>query len=291
MQCMSEQAAQAAVWIASYPKSGNTWVQTVIRHAGRSFGFPRGDLDVYKLMAEGREPEVVGGVRAEVSRGGRVTVLKTHARYSEAGVHPRLGLRTAGFVYVMRNPLDMLLSYINFTRMQYERQQNNADYQQALFIDLLGFERPLAYEEWRNVTLEDLPRERLDHALARFTEQEMAITANRMAGGSWLEHCRSWLDCARKLPSVVLRYEDLLRGPEEFMPLARLFTFSPAQIEAAVAEVNARQRGLQFKRVFFNKMSAHYYTQFFSASLISAFLQRFAVQLKEFGYGDLPQSA
>jgi len=285
-------AAQDVVWIASYPKSGNTWVQAVVRHAGRTFGFPKRDLDVYKLMREKAAPEVVdGGILPEVSTAPS-TVLKTHNRYTPGKpLHPQLRLRTAGFVYVMRNPLDLLLSYINFTRMQYEKQQEAAEYKRALFVDLLGYERPIPYEQWLTVTLEDIPRANLDHALARFTELGTRVPSIRNAGGSWLEHCFSWVEAGETLPCAFLKYEDLLQGPENFAPLRRVFAFSDQQIAEAVRFVNERQRGFQFKKVFYNKMSSYYYPQFFSADRIREFLARFDNQLRQLGYDDLPQSA
>jgi hypothetical protein len=283
--------AEAVVWIASYPKSGNTWVQTVIRRAGQPFGFPNGDLDVYKMIREGRQPEVVGGIRPEVT-GARATVLKTHSRYTpKREPHFQLQLKSAGFVYVMRNPLDMLLSYINFTRLQYEKRRDSSEYRQTLFLDLLGFDGPLPYEAWLEHTLERIPRANLDHALERFTELGTAIPGVGNAGGSWLEHCRSWRKAGRSLPGVFLRYEDLLAGPQAFMPLTRLFAFSEAQIASAVAAVNERQRAEQFKKVFFNKMSAYYYPEFFSPGVLARFLSRFEGELRELGYENLPRTA
>ena len=29
------------IWIASYPKSGNTWIHSVLRLAGKTMAFPR----------------------------------------------------------------------------------------------------------------------------------------------------------------------------------------------------------------------------------------------------------
>lgn len=278
---------EAVIWIASYPKSGNTWVQTVIRRAGRPFGFPQRDLDVYKLIAEKRKPVPVGGIRPEVSTTA-TTVLKTHSRYvAEGWLHPRLRLHTAGFVYIMRNPLDVLLSYINFTRLQYEKRRDSVEYQRALFIDLLGFPQVIPYDEWLRHRLEDIPRGRLDHALKRFTELGTAIPGVKMTGGSWLQHCFSWLDAARALPCVVLRYEDLLKGPEHFLPLRRMFEFSDAQIRSAVADVSRRHHERPHQHIFFNKMGSYYYKEFFSRAAIHAFVSRFERELDRLGYGNL----
>lgn len=282
------QKAEAAVWIASYPKSGNTWVQSVIRHAGRAYGFPDGDLDVYKLIADKRAPQIVRGVRPRVTKD-PVTVLKTHAAYpSDGRLHPALRLSTAGFVYVMRNPLDMLLSYINFTRQQFEKRKDSAEYQQRLFIELLGFERAYSFDEWQQITLEDIPRDNLDHALKRFTEQKTMVPGmSGVAGGSWLSHCKSWHEARAQMPSVFLRYEDLLEDAGGFLALQKIFKFSDDEILSAVAAVNEKQRGMQYKVVFFNKMASYYFTQFFSPSCIKDFLDAMEPELRELGYDNL----
>lgn len=280
--------ANAVVWIASYPKSGNTWVQAVVRHAGRSFGFPNNDLDVYRLIARNEAPQVVRGIRRNVSET-ETTVLKTHAAYlPDPRLHPRLGLKTAGFVYVMRNPLDMLLSYINFTRLQYANRKDSVEYQQRLFRDLLGFEQPYSFEAWQAMTLDSIPRSNLDHALQRFTELDTDIPAlSGTTGGSWLNHCRSWRTAAETLPGVVLRYEDLLAGPRFFLPMRKLFAFDDAKITAAVEAVNQTQRGMQGKKVFYNKMRSYYFGEYFSPEVVARFVDRFAVDLDALGYGDL----
>lgn len=289
---MSEaQRAQSVVWVASYPKSGNTWVQTVIRHAGRSYGFPNHDIDVYKLIADGRAPQVVGGVRKGVSPG-PTTVLKTHRAWREDGrLHPELGLKMTAFVYVMRNPLDVLLSYINFTRQQYGRRKESAEYRQSLFVDLLGFEQPYAFDEWQEITLDKIPRTNLDHALARYTELDTDIPV--IAGttrSSWLDHCRSWQRAAKSATGVFLRYEDLLEGPQHFHPLRKVFRFTEQQIDEAVEAVNAAQRGKQGQQVFYNKMTSYYFHDYFSPDLVTRFLDKFETPLIKLGYANLRET-
>jgi hypothetical protein len=284
----TDQHAQAVVWIASYPKSGNTWLQTVVRHAGKTYGFPNTDLDVYKLINEKRAPQVVRGVRPRVSPV-PTAVLKTHAVFRNDGkLHPELGLKTAGFVYVMRNPLDMLLSYINFTRQQYGKRVDSAEYQKRLFIDLLGFDKPFSFESWQAMTLESIPRFNLDHALTKFTDNDTNIPG--LAGttrSSWLEHCRSWHGASSTMPSVILRYEDLLQGASSFFPLTKVFRFTSEQISEAVEAVNTLQHEKKNKQVFFNKMTSFYFREFFSPTVVSRFLAKFEAELKTLGYGDL----
>lgn len=288
---MKRTRAETVVWIASYPKSGNTWVQTVVRHAGRAYGFPAEDLDVYRMKAAGKQPHVVEGIQPALNAT-HTAVLKTHAGFTPGSEpHAELKLRTVGFAYVMRNPLDILLSYINFTRIPYERNQDNEPFRQNLFVDLLGYDKPIPYAEWVDTTLEDIPRARLDHALARFGELDTGIPGMHAVGGTWLQHCLSWHEAGRSVPSVVLRYEDLLGGASEFLPLRRLFTFSRRELTGAVATINRRQHDLLGKRIFFNKMRAYYFPEYFSAAETSRFLTKFEQPLRELGYGNLFQKA
>lgn len=288
MEMITDVKPTAVVWIASYPKSGNTWVQSVIREAGKDCGFPQKDLDVYRLMQDNAKPVAVSGVRKKISEE-PATVLKTHSRCSpNMAIHPQLKLKTVGFVYVKRNPLDMLLSYINFTRLQYERRINDDIYKHALFVDLMGFDKPLPYDEWLGMSIDHIPREHLDHALKRFTELGAVVPGLKMAGGSWLEHCISWDEAAAKVPSVILKYEDLLTANDNFYPIKKLFRFTDEQIELAVARVNSKQRGERSNKIFFNKMDSLYYVNYFSGSVIRQFLDRFSPELVRLGYADLP---
>ena len=279
--------AESVIWITSYPKSGNTWLQAVVRVAGKQFGFPESDLDVYKLISDKRSPTVVSGVRPEVGTK-KMTVLKTHSRYlPKREIHPELGLETAGFVHVIRNPLDMLLSYINFTRMQ-ETKMNNVSNQDSLFIDLLGFKKIMPYEDWKKTRLEDIPRYNLDHALNRFTEYGTHIPSLVTTGGSWIETNLSWFEAGKCIPSVFFKYEDLLGGPKSFLPLTNIFSFSEQQIIAAADVVNRWLPDQPGKRIFYNKMSSYYYLQFFSHNTITRFLDKYHVELSKLGYENLP---
>lgn len=289
-QASASLPAKDVIWVASFPKSGNTWVQSVVRAAGRSFGFPRSDVDVYKMIAEGRHPESVEGVRQRITKG-PTALLKTHEIFRPgARLHPKLALDTAGFVYIMRNPLDMLLSYINFTRRQYDNEhvRESAQYQRMLFNDLLGFGRSYSVEEWRDRTLDRIPRENLDHALRHFSDLDTLIPSLKATtGGTWFEHCEAWVAAAAHFPSVVLRYEEILKRPAKFLALRKLFRFDEKQILGAARSVDKALRSRQYKSVFFNKMTAYYFREYFSQAAVDGFLARFEPRLRALGYDEL----
>lgn len=94
------------VWLASYPKSGNTWLRFLVY--SYLYGPPDSSADVGE-----RIPDIHHGTALEVPAGGRLPV-KTHLR---PGPHHPLMNRTDGFVYVVRHPKDVLLSNLNYARL------------------------------------------------------------------------------------------------------------------------------------------------------------------------------
>ena len=93
------------IWIASYPKSGNTWVRFLA--CNLMFGRQESAQALNALAPDLHEQ---GDVLAEGTHAGFV---KTHFPYSE-----RLPLadRTAGAFYVVRHPADVLASNFHYAR-------------------------------------------------------------------------------------------------------------------------------------------------------------------------------
>jgi hypothetical protein len=100
------------VWLASYPKSGNTWVRFIVTALLRGGSPSSGDVarfvpDVHKGTLEVRP----------VHRG--AAIVKVHALPD----HCRRFLpRTIGAIYVVRNPLDVCLSTLAYRGMTRDAQ-------------------------------------------------------------------------------------------------------------------------------------------------------------------------
>lgn len=223
------------VWIASFPKSGNTWVRMILGSllgGGGAPDFaqfgghcPSGahfrwladtlDIDAGDLTGPLLTAARVQAYRA-VAREGR-RWLKVHDAFDPALFPADV---TARSVYVVRDPRDVAPSWADHM---------NVD---------------------------------LDGAVARLCEA--GFTASR-AGlryhdqapqtfGSWSQNVRSWIDAPAR-PLLLLRYEDLLADPvEQVTRLARFLGFSddPPVIQAAVAAcrfdvLQARERELGFR--------------------------------------------
>lgn len=94
-------------WIASYPRSGNTWVRFLL------YAFLHGPIAA--AMDVGRAiPNLHRGaeIRPALERAGPGDrlIIKTHAL--PVAQHPLIG-RTRAFIYIIRHPRDILLSGIN----------------------------------------------------------------------------------------------------------------------------------------------------------------------------------
>ncbi len=161
------------IWLASYPKSGNTWLRFLLYNY---------------LYKEAQKTEDIAGKIPDIHvRGTALNACqteplfcKTHLMLSEH--HPGLA-DTAGFIYVLRHPKDVLLSNLNFFKM--------------------------------------IASAKMNREAGGFSEQEFArsFIANMgvrkwisMGMGSWEEHASSWISKPR-YPHIVLRYEAMRRDP------------------------------------------------------------------------------
>jgi hypothetical protein len=282
------------LWISSYPKSGNTWIHSVLRVAGKRHGFPQVDMDVYNIARNKQELALCPAVDANVVAS-PASVLKTHAAFKPGQpLHrlPDLELENAAFIHIYRNPLDVLLSYLNFSRLEYKSHAENAEYKKQLFTVLLGFDKPYEYEEWLGIGLDDIPQANLDHALDFFSASDMTIRQLQGLSGSWLDHTRSWMDAAATLPGWSVRYEDCLADESHIGKLSSLFTFTEQEVYSALGVVNAKARsfsntGNAEQTVFYNKMGSYYFVDYFSKPAIRRFLERHEHSLRQFGYENL----
>jgi hypothetical protein len=120
------------IWLASYPKSGNTWVRAFLANlfsgAERPFDINALDQFCSTLTARARFDRIAGaptlgmpeaqvlGLRGQIQRNFCAKVaesafMKTHSRFGDyhglALIEPEC---TAGAIYIVRNPLDVAVS-------------------------------------------------------------------------------------------------------------------------------------------------------------------------------------
>lgn len=288
-------------WIASYPKSGNTWINLVIRTAGAKFGFPNSDMGISNIMRNGIVPETSLVVSAGITLD-KCAVLKTHSAYPgiDKPMHLNSGYNfvNKGYIHIYRNPLDMLLSYINYTRLEYnayrEDTLNSQSYRNNLFKSLLNFNRDYSYEEWSEMTLNDIPHNNLDHALDFFSDNNLCIPSLWPMSNTWLNHTLSWIDANKDIPGVSIRYEDCLRDDEIIVNLSNFFIMRKNEFQDALNHVNSNSKKISIShdsslhdKVFFNKMKSYYFKEYFSKSALTRFFKRHESILIKLKYGYL----
>jgi hypothetical protein len=161
------------VWIASYPRSGNTWMRFLL--ANLLYGRVESSVRLQELV-----PDIHRGVSGGQIHGNRKTLIKTHWRFL-----PDLPLRedTIGVIHIFRHPLDVLVSNLNYVMLRgnLPARLTNEEARQAFerrWID--DYIAAGGYARWRE-----------------------------MGFGSWEENVRSWTEDALPYPRLVLRYEDM----------------------------------------------------------------------------------
>jgi len=205
------------VWLSSYPKSGNTWVRFII--ANLLSADVRTSADVYRLI-----PDIHKGITSSHLIGEHTILIKSHLKYFD-----RMPLRedTIGAVYIVRHPLDVIASAINYFAIR-----DSETYSQAS-------------EDERHEIRQSFIRE--------FLEKGAPARWLRVGMGTWDEHIASWHRKDLPFPRLTLRYEDLMTEPAE--RVAQLCQFlsmerSSKQIDAVLAASSfERMRALEEKEV------------------------------------------
>ncbi len=185
------------VWIASYPKSGNTWTRSflhnLLRPGEESFDVnDMRNLTAYENAAHWYAPLLPGPIetakREDVARvraaaqerlaaaADGLVFVKTHSALVQTEGHRAINPKvTAGAIYVLRNPLDVAVSYAHH----------------------LGAG--------------------VDRAIGVMNTEDMEMGGGKTQvyepQGSWRRNVESWTRRAHQ-GLFVMRYEDMLARPE-----------------------------------------------------------------------------
>lgn len=256
----AQQSPMSIIWLASYPKSGNTWLRFLLANIllGRA---PGSSLELARLIPDVHRPDLPADPAEH-------QFIKTH--FMRSPEHPRLG-ETLRVIHIVRHPRDVLLSALNYRRMEgVIDHMTDAQYAQS-FIAFAG-----------------------DGLWAR------------LGYGSWLEHTASWLDPG--VPVLRIQYERLKGEPAP--ELRRVLEFTglladDADIARAIKQSSFENlRALEIReregkgksifpgkpkdtksgRFFFNKGGSGQRLDPLAPGLDAAFDRRFANALHNLGY-------
>ncbi len=218
----AEAPRSGIVWLASYPKSGNTWTRAFLHNlvhvtSGEAAAQQINELNQFSMgsaampMYEkilgfaptGQHQNQIAAARARVQEYMTDAVeglvfVKTHQAIVVDRGHPTINFGvTAGAIYIIRNPLDVAISYAHHMSKPIDfaidfMNQKNAE---------TGTGEKQVYEVY----------------------------------GSWSQHVLSWT--RKPHPAIyVMRYEDMLAEPQKtFGGLARHLLFKPSDRQLAGA--------------------------------------------------------
>ena len=158
---------QEIIWLASYPKSGNTWLRFFLYSYYIGIPLNSGDINE-KILDIHTNPNL------ENAGNGRI-FCKTHLIKSPN--HPSIEC-TAGFIYILRHPKDVLLSNLNYFLLTGHSQLDPVQF-------VHDFIRYKGVPYWKSLGM-----------------------------GSWPEHVDTWLS-ANNMRHLVLRYEQIRANPHE----------------------------------------------------------------------------
>jgi hypothetical protein len=169
--------ANEIVWLASYPRSGNTWVRFLI------YNLVRGE-PIFSRQVQEFIPSFHKGVEAAHFTGD-YTIIKSHLRYTET---MPLNRCTAGAIYVYRNPLDVMASNVGYA-MRWASDE-------------------LPPTERRRQILE---------LTEEFIANRGFLGWQQMGMGRWDENVESWIGRALPFPVLTVRYEEARCKTMEFV--------------------------------------------------------------------------
>lgn len=118
-------------WLASYPKSGNTWLRFFLYNY--FYGEPRKSDDVARRIPDIHIPDSLSASKADD------IFCKTHLMLSPQ--HPHLA-QTVRYIYILRHPKDVLLSNLNYFKLI-----GNGNLDETQFI--MDFIENLGVSRWR----------------------------------------------------------------------------------------------------------------------------------------------
>jgi hypothetical protein len=273
------------VWLASFPKSGNTWTRAFLHNLAKILSLETDSQNINELgrfsagepakerFAEmlGHEPtndhrEEIAGIRHRVQekladeQEGLVFVKTHNALVSDRGSTTINFAVTSGAIYIVRNPLDVAISYAHHIGRSIDEA-----------IDLMA----------------------LEGAETRVTDKQVYEVF-----GSWSEHVYSWT--RNPHPAIyVMRYEDMLADPKKsFGGLVDhlLIEARPRQIAKAIERSSFenlqqqekkggfRERSENASASFFREGRAGQWKEVLTKAQIDRIVKDHGQQMKRFGY-------
>lgn len=251
------------IWLASYPKSGNTWVRTIINEI-----LTPNEIQMHTIRTFGKK-ELKPPFLQDIG-GQNVAILKTH-------FHPRHkhfvdhGFETVGVITVHRHPLDIMLSATNYLKMK-----ESARYFKDGVIKSVD---------------EIVEAGEVGFYVDKFMECDGVETYRNMCS-DWSKYQKRWDKFAlqSEVPHLRLKYENMTKDPAK--NIACIFDFlgkegSTKNVEAVMKQTE--EKTAKNGRFFWRKRAKNYLGTVPEADVLR-FNEYFKPQMKTLGYTGFPTS-
>ena len=196
---MTELSPHPSTWLASFPKSGSTWLRFLVRSL--LYGPATCSSEVEADLPSIHEDQPLSPLRRQKGR-----LILTHKTWE---AQQALQVPTAGFVLLTRHPVDVVLS-----DMRYFLLTQLDDYLRSKGLDTSA--------------VEEHAKRLASTFLTYLLHNSTTPKQQRLGMGSWSENVESWLEAGRDHPHVLVRYEDLRQDPlSELGRVASFLGLSP----------------------------------------------------------------
>ena len=273
------------IWLASYPKSGNTWLRSFLtnylnkRTSNFDFSlldqirrFPRKELYDPLKVNFNKFSEIVKNwinVQEFINLKNEFTYLKTHNAMCTINNYPFTNSKnTIGFIYLVRDPRDVVLSYSKFLNKSITH----------------------TFDIMKSNSISPAPNNTSKNA------------PDEVMMGSWAQNYTSWRDY-NSVKKIIVKYEDLILNPYEtfFKIINYLNKLNGLTIDEEMIKIsidNTSFKNLQdlekrsgFKVVeakksgiFFNKGKSGNWKTELDVKIVSQIEQAFKEEMKELNY-------
>ena len=263
------------IWLASYPKSGNTWFRIFLTNLRGDNDQPAdiNDLDCTPIAsargifddevgieASDLTPDEIDRLRPAVyetlaAHADETLFMKVHDAYTLVDGASPLFPKTAtrGTIYFIRNPLDVAVSFAHHSGWDYDRAIVEMAKDKAAFCAKI-------------------------RKLHKQLRQKLL---------TWSNHVKSWTE-QTDIPVCVLRYEDMKQLPKETFGRAVRFAgldFTDDQIEKALSMCTIEQlQDQEMKNGFCEKSAAS--DMFFRKGQVGSWRQELSKQQADRIIGD-----
>ena len=273
------------IWIASYPKSGNTWIRSFLSSYiytnNGTFNFNLlNKIDQFpllkyynkiKLYPKNLSEAAQDWVTAQqvINLDNKIHFMKTHNAMCTINGNPLTNKENSlGAIYIVRDPRDILISYSNFLNMNYSE------------------------------TLNELTRKN-NTSFLNDTVDTKNIVGSLM--GSWSENFNSW-EKYNLTKKIIIRYEDLISNPyETFLKIITYLNnlygleINKKKIQMSIESTqfvnlqNLEKRNMFFEKskntkVFFREGKIKQWEKKLDIKIINKIKEKFSKEMIKLGY-------